>query len=245
MKNLIAISLFSGAGGLDIGFKRAGMQIRLAVEIDPSCCDTLKKNMPDTVVLNADVTSLSGQELCFLAGVKVGEVDCVFGGPPCQSFSLAGNRKGLSDDRGKLIGHFLRLIKEIAPRTFVMENVKGMANWDNGAVLGVISEEFAKTVEHREGTFRYDVEHRVLNAVDFGAPQRRERIFVVGNRLGKKMLYPQPTHGNIQNLNFGASLKPFSTVGEAILDLPAPDAPSATALRVSGTIKARRENHGY
>lgn len=242
---LRAISLFSGAGGLDIGFGRAGFDIRLAVEIDPSCCDTLRTNMPETVVLNADVADLTGRELCHLAGLRIGEVDCLFGGPPCQSFSLAGNRRGLSDPRGQMVGHFVRLVKEIAPKTFVMENVKGMLNWNDGAVLRFLEEAFSERLSDGTGNIEYNVSHKVLNAVDFGAAQRRERIFVVGNRLGKKMAFPKPTHGNLETLDKTLGLIPFNTVANELSKLPKPDMPSETALRVSGTITGRRVRHGY
>jgi DNA (cytosine-5)-methyltransferase 1 len=242
---LRAISLFSGAGGLDIGFERAGFDIRLAVEVDPSCCDTLRTNMPRTVVLNADVAELTGRELCNLAGLQMGEVDCLFGGPPCQSFSLAGNRKGLSDPRGQMVGHFVRLVREIGPKSFVMENVKGMLNWNGGAVLQYLEEEFSEPINHGAGQILYNVNRKVLNAVDFGAAQRRERIFVVGNRLDKTMAFPKPTHANVETLNKSVGLVPFNTVGNELSKLPNPDMPSKTALRVSETITARRVSHGY
>jgi DNA (cytosine-5)-methyltransferase 1 len=242
---LKAISLFSGAGGLDIGFKRVGFDVRLAVEIDPSCCDTLKRNMPETTVVNADVTEFSGQELCTMAGLALGDVDCLFGGPPCQSFSLAGNRRGFTDPRGQMIAHFVRLVHEIGPRTFVMENVKGMVNWDDGAALKYIQEAFLEPINHKLGKLQYKVSYQVLNAVDFGAAQRRERIFVVGNRLDRIIRFPKPTHGNIENLKKSVGLKPFNTVGKELEKLPKPDLPSETAIRVSGTIKERRVRHGY
>ena len=242
---LRAISLFSGAGGMDIGFQRAGFDTRLAVEIDPSCCDTLRHNMPNTVVVKADIAELSGQEICNLAGLNVGDVDCVYGGPPCQSFSLAGNRLGLGDARGQMVGHFVRLVREIAPKSFVMENVKGMLNWNSGEVLRFLEDSFSEPLEHPIGLVQYSVSHALLNAVDFGAPQRRERIFVVGNRLRKEMQFPQPSHGNVETLDKKLGLRPFTTVGDTLSELPKADAPSDTALRVSGTISDRRIRHGY
>lgn len=89
------ISLFSGAGGLDIGFDRAGFKTAVAVELDPSCCDTLKTNMPDLPIINRSITDVSAEEILKIGGLEVGEAALVIGGPPCQSFSLAGMRKGL------------------------------------------------------------------------------------------------------------------------------------------------------
>jgi DNA (cytosine-5)-methyltransferase 1 len=244
MSKPTAISLFSGAGGMDIGFEQAGFDVRLAVELDPSCCDTLRANLKKTRVLEADVSKLSGAELCDLAGLEIGNVDCLFGGPPCQSFSLAGHRKGLNDPRGELVGHFIRLVREIGPKSFVMENVKGMANWQSGAVLEMIENEIAAPVLLRGYKYQYKAQHKVLDAVNFGVPQHRERIFVVGNRLEKSMSFPEPTH-NSPKRPHDNRLKPTLNVGKILNSLPEPDQPSETALRVSGTIKERRVKHGY
>ena len=130
-----AISLFSGAGGMDIGMSQAGFDIELCVEIDPACCDTLRKNLPKTKISNSDVSKLSGKEILDMAKIPFGSLDLLFGGPPCQSFSLAGNREGLNDERGKLVFDFVRLVKETAPKAFIMENVSAMLSWQKGAVL--------------------------------------------------------------------------------------------------------------
>ncbi|NOR31899.1 MAG: DNA (cytosine-5-)-methyltransferase [Sulfitobacter sp.] len=244
MSKPTAISLFSGAGGMDIGFSQAGFDVKLAVELDPSCCDTLRANLTKTKVLEADVSKLSGAELCDLAGLEIGNVDCLFGGPPCQSFSLAGDRKGLNDPRGELVGHFIRLVREIGPKSFVMENVKGMANWQSGAVLEMIENEIAAPVLLRGYEYQYKAQHKVLDAVNFGVPQHRERIFVVGNRLEKSMSFPEPTH-NSPKRPHDNRLKPTCNVGKVLNSLPEADQPSETALRVSGTIKERRVKHGY
>lgn len=244
-KQLTAISLFSGAGGLDIGFQRANFDIRIAVEIDPSCCDTLRQNLTHTKVIQGDLTFMTGEELCKLSKLEVGTVDCVFGGPPCQSFSLAGNRRGLTDPRGELIFHFIRLIKEIKPKSFVIENVKGMLNWQKGAVIDFIEDALSKPVSVGEDEQHYFVQHKLLDAVDFGVAQRRERIFIVGNRVGKNMNFPTETHANPDESVFDISKKPYATVGKVLSALPPPHAPSATALRVSQTIKGRRLRHGY
>lgn len=111
-KNLKVISLFSGAGGLDIGFDRAGFKTVVAVELDPSCCDTLRTNIPDLPIINRSITEVSAAEILEAGNLEVGEAALVIGGPPCQSFSLAGMRKGLDDDRGKLLFEFVRIVRK-------------------------------------------------------------------------------------------------------------------------------------
>jgi DNA (cytosine-5)-methyltransferase 1 len=236
-----AISLFSGAGGMDAGFDMAGFDVKLAIEVDPSCCDTLRKNLPSTKVLNRSVNDIDAQEICQLAGVKIGDVDCVFGGPPCQSFSLAGKREGLNDERGRLVFRFVELVRAIRPKLFVLENVKGMVNWEGGIVLKEIERLFEEPLPTGE---RYSVQHKVLNAANFGVPQNRERVFVVGNRMSKEYRFPKPTHLPIGKPRSNGE-RDIVTVGEALDGLPKADAPSKTALRVSQTIKGRIEKHGY
>ena len=233
-KSLKVISLFSGAGGLDIGFENAGFEIAVAVEIDSACCDTLRCNRPAMPIINKSVTDVSGQEILDAANLQLGEAALVIGGPPCQSFSLAGLRKGLEDDRGKLLFEFVRIVRETLPKGFVLENVKGMANWDKGKALNLLIEELSKPIEHNGEVYVYSIAApKVLNAVDYGVPQNRERLILVGNRMGKTFEYPTPL------------AEPNKTVWDAIGSLPKPSAPSDVALRVSETIKERRENYGF
>lgn len=233
-----AISLFSGAGGMDCGFSRAGFDVKLAVEIDSACCDTLRLNCPETRVLEESVVNLSGAELLDKAGIAEGELDLLFGGPPCQSFSLAGKRGGTDDDRGKLVFEFVRLVRETVPKAFVMENVKGMVNWDKGSAVRSVIDDITKPIETSGGeNVEYRVKMKVLNAADYGVPQNRERFILVGNRVGRDFDFPDATHGNEE--------RPFSTVGDSILNLPPATEPSGVAQRVAGTIKKRRLTHGY
>lgn len=234
-KRLPVISLFSGAGGLDIGFKNAGFEIAVAVEIDPSCCDTLRTNNPDLPIINKSVTEVTADEIFDAAKIGKGDAALVIGGPPCQSFSLAGLRKGLEDDRGKLLFEFVRIVRETLPKAFVLENVRGLANWDQGKALEKLIEELSKPIEWDGVTYQYTMpKPQVLNAVDFDVPQYRERLIIVGNRMGKRFYYPVPE-----------LMKRPKTVWDAIGDLPEPDAPSETALRVSETIEERRVKYGY
>lgn len=234
-RRLPVISLFSGAGGLDIGFRNAGFDIAVAVEIDPSCCDTLRTNNPHLPIINKSVSDVTAEELFKAANIKKGEAALVIGGPPCQSFSLAGLRKGLDDDRGKLLFEFVRIVRETLPKAFVLENVRGLANWDHGKALALLLDELSKPIEWDGKTYQYTMpKPQVLNAVDFDVPQYRERLIIVGNRMGKRFYYPTP-----------ALMTRPKTVWDAIGDLPTPEGPSETALRVSETIKDRRLKYGF
>lgn len=233
-RELKIISLFSGAGGLDIGFDRAGFKTAVAVELDSSCCDTLKTNMPDLPIINKSITEVSGTEILAAAGIEVGEAALVIGGPPCQSFSLAGMRKGLDDDRGKLLFEFVRVVRETLPKGFVLENVKGLTNWDKGRAMALLIEELSKPIEFKGNIYQYEIAPpKVLDAVNYGAPQYRERLILVGNRIGKHYIYPEPL------------TTPKKTVWEAIGNLPEPDQPSETAKRVAESIKDRIKKYGY
>ena len=229
------ISLFSGAGGLDIGFENAGFKIVVCVEVDPSCCDTLRTNKPDLSIINKSITDVTGEEILQTGHLEYGEAALVIGGPPCQSFSLAGLRKGLDDERGRLLFEFVRIVRETLPKAFVLENVRGLTNWDHGQALKLLMEELQKPIVHDGTTYQYTLsDPQVLNAVDYGVPQNRERLIIVGNRLGKTFLYPAPH-----------VFEQHKTVWDAIGSLPEPEEPSETAQRIAGTIKERREKYGY
>lgn len=242
------ISLFSGAGGMDIGFEDAGFHTVVAVEVDKSCCDTLRTNNPNLAIINEDITTVTAEEILRVGNIKPLEAALVVGGPPCQSFSLAGKRKGLDDKRGKLVLEFIRIVREALPVAFVMENVKGMANWASGKALDAILAEARRVVQFNGKNYQYTVECKVLNAVDYGAAQFRERIFIVGNRIDKEFNFPTSTHAppnSVQIDLFGRKKENWATVWDAIGHLPPASAPSGVALRVAQTIKGRREKHGY
>ncbi|MDD2725161.1 MAG: DNA (cytosine-5-)-methyltransferase [Methylovulum sp.] len=243
------ISLFSGAGGMDIGFHAAGFETAVAVEQDTSCCATLRKNIKNTPVLEGDITGITTQEILAAAHLNPLEAALVIGGPPCQSFSLAGKRMGMDDPRGKLVLEFLRVVQEALPKAFVMENVKGMVNWAGGQALDAILAEATREISYQGKTYHYSVTYQVLNAVDFGAPQFRERVFIIGNRLNKPFKFPQATHvapSSVQTDLFGHGVQQqWATVWDAIGNLPVAEEPSETAMRVSATIKDRIVKHGY
>lgn len=223
-----AISLFSGAGGMDIGFEQAGFEVVVAVEQDPSCCKTLRKNRPKTVVINDDITKVTTKQILDAGGLKPREAAVVFAGPPCQPFSLAGERRGLDDPKGRLVMEFNRVVREALPMAFVMENVSGLRNWNGGEALNLFLEEFSKPI----GEESYVVTYSIMDACDYGAPQHRERLIIVGNRMGKDFWFPKPS---------GKTL----TVRNAICPLPPADAPSLAAVRVARSIPGRIAKHGF
>lgn len=256
MKTLI--SLFSGAGGMDIGFHSAGFQTLVAVEQDHSCCETLRLNMPNVPVIEGDISEITTEEILQTAGVKPLEIDVVIGGPPCQSFSLAGKRMGMDDPRGLLVLEYIRVVREALPKVFVMENVKGMINWSKGKAMDAILNEINEPILHNGIEYNYDLKYQVLNSAHFGAPQFRERIFIVGNRIDQVFEFPKATHGIVESCETSTSsqmtlfkdesksdLLPYVTVGDVLNSLPAASPPSDNALRISKTIKDRIEKHGY
>jgi len=210
-----AIDLFAGAGGMSLGFEQAGFDVIAAVELDPIHCAVHEYNFPDCPVICANMSEISGRDILARAGVA--GVDVLFGGPPCQGFSLMGKRL-LDDPRNALVSHFIRLVKEIAPRYLVMENVKGMAT---GKQRQVLSEAIAALEAIGYGVVQPP---QVLNAAHYGVPQHRERLFLLGYRQGETPpQYPTPlTHpARAKRLNAHLSRLPASpTVQEALQDLP-------------------------
>ncbi|VVE56437.1 DNA (cytosine-5-)-methyltransferase [Pandoraea capi] len=199
----VGIDLFAGAGGLSLGFEQAGFDIAAAVEIDPVHSATHEYNFPGCTTICGSVVDLTGAEIRERAKLGAREIDVVFGGAPCQGFSMIGKR-ALDDPRNQLVFHYVRLVKELQPKYCVFENVKGLTLGAHSKFLGELIEAL--------GEAGYDVllPYKVLNAADFSVPQDRRRLFLVGTRKGlNSPQYPEPT-GRV-------------TVGEAIGDLPDAD----------------------
>ena len=176
----IGIDLFAGAGGLSLGFEQAGFDVAAAVEIDPVHCAVHKFNFPKTAVIPRSVEGLSAATIRIAAGIGDREVDCVFGGAPCQGFSLIGHRI-LDDPRNKLVRDFVRIVAELKARTFVFENVKGLTVGRHRSFLKELIRAFdAAGYEVREPW-------RVLNAGHYGTPQSRERLILFGARKGNAL----------------------------------------------------------
>ncbi|WP_370584433.1 DNA (cytosine-5-)-methyltransferase [Ornithinimicrobium cryptoxanthini] len=207
-RELNAVSLFSGAGGMDLGFKDY-FTIVSANEYVPTFAETLRNNFPTTDVINASITDISGRDLA-----RRGHIDVLFGGPPCQPFSAAGKQRGVDDPRGMLVREYLRIAAELRPKYFVLENVPGLVSNAKGGALKFIKQEAA--------SIGYATEHHVLHATDYGVPQLRRRLFVIGRQypdeppLGR----PFPSHGTPGSQD-GFLLRPCATVGSAFAGLSA------------------------
>lgn len=185
----IAIDLFAGAGGLSLGFEQAGFDVVAAVELDPVHAAIHEHNFPDCAVMCRDIAQLSGREIRDAAGIGRKTVDVVVGGPPCQGFSLIGKRV-LGDPRNTLVGHFLRLVIELKPRTFVMENVPGMAAGRHTQLVEELIDCFVAA------GYRVPRPYRILKAAEYGVPQDRDRLFIIGSRKSgdtRIPTYPKPS----------------------------------------------------
>lgn len=217
-KELTALSLFSGGGGLDLGFAAAGFNIRCSSDIDTFSCKTLVMNngkkpfYQHAHAIPADITKVSAKDLLKEAGVGKGEVDVVIGGPPCQAFSVFGQRKGLADPRGGLVWEYLRIIREVQPKAFVFENVAGIKSIHGGKL-------FADMLEQLSLDGAYTVSAHSYQVADFGIPQFRDRVFVFGARNGAVVPQMIPTHGRESGWPSG---KKYRTVKEALRFLPKP-----------------------
>jgi len=230
----IGIDLFAGAGGLSLGFEQAGFDVAAAVEIDPVHCAVHKYNFPNTAIIPHSVEGLSADLIRKVAKIGDATVDCVFGGAPCQGFSLIGHRV-LDDPRNKLVLDFVRIVSELKARTFVFENVKGLTVGKHKAFLKELVAAFDAA--------GYDVRvpWKVLNAGNFGTPQFRERLILLGCRKGETLPdYP----AEITNLAGRArkieGLSDSPTCFEALGDLP--DADRFGTLLASDSVKT--SNYG-
>jgi len=215
------ISLFSGCGGMDLGFRDGGWEIRVMVEWEKSACDTLRRNWTregynekhpiskmfpkkgkygcepwhqerEPVIMQRDITKTTTEEILKAADLKIGEAGCVTGGFPCQGFSHARGTRMIDDPRNILYKECVRVVREALPKTFLFENVPGLVTMDNGKIIQRICEDLAGV--------GYNVTWYKLNAADYGVPQNRIRIFIFGQRRDA-MVFPEK--GNVQ-LHMGA-----------------------------------------
>ena len=253
-----AISLFSGAMGLDLGLDQTGrFEVLACVEKEPSFCATIRANhaegrLPKSLqVFEADISELDPAVVLDACGLKPGELDLLVGGPPCQSFSTAGRRMATQDPRGTLLWQYLRFVEYMQPRFFLMENVRGLLSaalrhrsialrpekggppLEADELPGSVVRLFAEDLQRLQviGGKGYHMDCFEVNAVNYGAPQLRERALFIGNRYNAVVNFPDPTHGPVptsaepQASLFGApTLKPWCTLGDAIEHLKtAPD----------------------
>jgi DNA (cytosine-5)-methyltransferase 1 len=210
-KKLKAIDLFCGAGGMSLGLEMANFSIELGLDFIKDCEETHNKNFPNVPFICGDITNIKGSEILNKIGLERGELTLVSGGPPCQGFSTVnGKSRFLENPKNKLFVQFVRIIDELSPTWFIMENVIGLLSMNSGTVKEAIFEAFKN--------IGYNVEAKVLNAVDYGVPQNRKRAIFIGNNAGYKIDFPEPSHGQ-SSLQFDffndGKLKPFVTVGDA------------------------------
>jgi len=177
-KKFRVISLFSGAGGMDLGFINAGFDIVWANDFFKEAVESYKKNVDDRIVYG-DITKIASSEM-------PDDIDLVIGGFPCQGFSIANTKRSMKDERNFLYKEMLRVIDDKNPKFFVAENVKGILSMKKGKVFEMIKKDFKK--------LGYNVDARLLNAAEYGVPQARERVVIIGNRIGVENPYPTPTH---------------------------------------------------
>ncbi|MFH1744432.1 MAG: DNA cytosine methyltransferase [bacterium] len=182
----IGIDLFAGVGGMSLGFEQAGFDVAAAIEQDPINIRTHMENFRNCKTIRADLSRLSGRDLLDEANLFAGSVDVVFGGPPCQGFSLIGKRE-IQDERNQLLLHFARLVREIQPRYFVLENVPGLLLGDAIELFRAFSRQI------RRAGYELVEPVRVLNATEFGIPQKRQRAFLLGFKKEiEPPSYPEP-----------------------------------------------------
>lgn len=221
------ISLFTGAMGLDIGFEKAGFETRVGVEVNKYALETIKLNRPDIARIDKPIEKVPTSEILGKAGLKVGEATLVIGGPSCQSFSTAGHRKSVKDPRGALFKQFIRVVKEARPRFFVMENVRGILSAaikhrplkERGPGFPPLKPEerlgsgFTFLLKELKKTGYY-ITYDLLNAADYGTPQIRHRVIIIGSRDGEPLHMPEKTHDQK-----GEAVKKWTTLREALKGL--------------------------
>lgn len=230
-KKLTAISLFSGAGGMDIGVQQAGFQILSCLDSDKNCCETLRENIAregrKTLVYEGDIREFTPEQILHDLGYNSGEVDLLFGGPPCQAFSQIGKQQSLLDERGLLLFQMIRYAKVIQPRAIMMEQVKGLLNAkDLSGKRGGVFEQFIKELRALD----YVPKWQVMLAADYGVPQLRERVFIVATKKPNGFQFPNPTHSKPSETASLFDLLPYATVGEAIKGLDEPIKKTDTAI---------------
>lgn len=217
LPEIIALSFFSGAMGLDIGMKNGGIPSLLACESNKFCRMTIEKNNPE-IALIGDITKYTSKEILEFAKIPSHrKVDVIFGGPPCQAFSTAGTRRALNDDRGNVFLKFIDVIEEILPTYVVIENVRGLlsASYPYNGTYHPIKGGVLNLIIKRLEQAGYAVSFELYNAANFGAPQIRERLVIIGKLGSQKVPYLSPTHSDNKN----HKLPKWKTLGDAIQNL--------------------------
>jgi len=207
------VSLFTGAGGLDLGLEKAGFDIKVCVEWEHDRCETLRLNRPEWPVMQANIRRIKGEDILSFGGLEKEEVALISGGPSCQPFSKSAFwvkdrlSKIASDPRALLLQDYVRVVKEIEPRAVILENVHGLAFKPIRSIFAALTDSL-----EQQG---YRCSWSILNSADYGVPQRRKRLFLVGTRQDLAFNFPTPTHFHQKLGNVSAHV----TAGEAIGDL--------------------------
>lgn len=214
-KHPTVVELFAGAGGMMLGLEEAGFKTLLANEVHPHPCMTLRRNFPHVPIVEGSIRDLTAADMFQSAGYQeIPEVDLVAGGPPCQGFSTAG-MKDPNDPRNTLIGDYIRIVKELRPRGFLLENVTGLLTMRGGQLWENVANELDE--------LGYKFQYEILHAADFGVPQMRNRLIILGAREEAPPQHPVPTTKSPKSNGFslfGGELLPTVTCGDALGDLP-------------------------
>jgi DNA (cytosine-5)-methyltransferase 1 len=213
-KKIKIIDLFAGVGGLSYGFAHDdGFEIVAANEILPNMAKAYELNHPTVKMYCKDIKDFGMQDLEADFNLRMGDIDVIIGGPPCQAYSTVGKRL-IDDPKGKLFQEYYRVLKEINPKVFLFENVKGLLSIQGGNLL--------KTIIQLFESLGYKVVFKVLNSADYGAPQVRERVIIIGTKLQSDFVYPKPTHYDPHGsqLTLDSDLLPYLTLADALSDLP-------------------------
>lgn len=220
---LKTVSLFTGTGGLDLGLEAAGFQTTIAIEMDKWACKTLEFNRPEWNVVNKDIHLVTSPEIREVGSFHDDAPDLLIGGPPCQPFSKSaywskGDTKRLDDPRSDTLTAYLRVLRDLKPKAFLMENVFGIAYKGKNEAISLL-QKIIEEINREEGV-NYNFNIGVLNSADYGVPQVRERVFIVGSREGLRFDFPLQTHANPSELAGDLFPKePWRTAWDAIGDL--------------------------
>lgn len=247
------ISLYTGAGGLDLGLEAAGFETAVAVEMDRDSCATIRANR-EWPVLERNIHDVPSEELLEVAGLKVGEADLLVGGPPCQPFSkssywVLGDSRRLNDPRADTLAGYLRVLRDTLPKAFILENVHGLAYEGKDEGLRLLLE-VVQQINRERGT-DYQIAWRVLQAAEYGVPQLRERVFLVAAREGGEFIFPEPgfkagpNGGPPQMTLLGDMREPYRTAWDALGDLPEPDESLSIGGKWGDLVPSIPEGHNY
>ena len=213
MKKYRCVDLFAGAGGFSAGLGKAGFECVFALDIDPDASKSFQFNHPNIPFYEGNISDISGRTILERTGLKPGELDLMVGGPPCQGFSTVGN-KNYADPRNQLFLHYFRILRDLKPAYVIFENVSGFKRMYGGEMFHAVCEEFSRC--------GYEVAPQIVNAIEYGVPQFRERTIIVAWKEDFRFEQPQPTHAKMQSDLFceAGTLEPPLTLEDALSDLP-------------------------